>query len=349
MSKFFLFEFATGGGLLAAGAEVAESIAVEGAAMLGALAQDFSRLDGSQVRMVRDHRCRLPIPDGVESTTVRDRTDFRQTFSDLANWADASIVIAPEFDGWLERSAESVVSAGGMLLGPSPPIISLTADKHRTAEHLRAAGVPVPDGCLLRPGAPLPEYDSYPAVLKLVDGAGSADMIYLPGRSADWPRGGDRTYRLERYCAGIPASVSFLTGPAGLFPLAPCRQHLSAGDRFAYRGGSLPLDVPLAERAIRLASRALETLDRPRGYLGVDLVLGDATNGSEDVVIEINPRLTTSYVGLRAATTGNLAGAMCAAADGYEFTVSFDRLPVEFLSDGTVTRSTETGRSSATS
>jgi len=339
MFKFFLCEFATGGGLLASGAEVPNSIVVEGAAMLRAVADDLSQLNGSQVRVLRDHRYSLSMPDGVRSTMVREPSDFRNALADLAHWADRSIVIAPEFDGWLGQCAAWVVSAGGSLLGPSPPIIALTTDKHRTAEHLRAAGVPVPGGCLISPGAPLPTNVSYPAVLKPVDGAGSVGLLYLAEQPVDRVCDGDRAYRLEPYCAGTPASVSFLTGPAGRFPLAPCRQHASAADRFAYRGGSLPLSAPLVERAIRLASRALATLDQPRGYLGVDLILGDALDGSRDVVIEINPRLTTSYVGLRAATNGNLAAAMCAVADGRHLPISFDHLPVNFLPDGTISRS----------
>jgi predicted ATP-grasp superfamily ATP-dependent carboligase len=42
-------------------------------------------------------------------------------------------------------------------------------------------------------------------------------------------------------------------------------------------------------------------LPQPLGYLGVDLILGEDGNGAVDCVVEINPRLTTSYVGLQAA------------------------------------------------
>jgi predicted ATP-grasp superfamily ATP-dependent carboligase len=56
------------------------------------------------------------------------------------------------------------------------------------------------------------------------------------------------------------------------------------------------------------------TLPTPLGYLGVDLVLGDDPSGADDRVIEINPRLTTSYVGLRAAALCNLAEAMLLTA-----------------------------------
>ena len=45
-----------------------------------------------------------------------------------------------------------------------------------------------------------------------------------------------------------------------------------------------------------------------RGYLGVDLILG--TEADKDYVIEINPRLTTSYLILRQAAKENLAEAI---------------------------------------
>jgi predicted ATP-grasp superfamily ATP-dependent carboligase len=55
---------------------------------------------------------------------------------------------------------------------------------------------------------------------------------------------------------------------------------------------------------------ALAALPPANGYVGIDLILGDATDGSQDVVIEINPRLTTSYVALRQHYRTNLAAAM---------------------------------------
>ena len=44
--------------------------------------------------------------------------------------------------------------------------------------------------------------------------------------------------------------------------------------------------------------------------------LGDAADGSRDFAIEVNPRLTTSYVGLRALAEFNLADAMLKVAAG---------------------------------
>jgi hypothetical protein len=46
------------------------------------------------------------------------------------------------------------------------------------------------------------------------------------------------------------------------------------------------------------------------------LVLGEPEDGSGDVAIEINPRLTTSYLGLRQLARFNFAAMLLAIATG---------------------------------
>jgi predicted ATP-grasp superfamily ATP-dependent carboligase len=109
-----------------------------------------------------------------------------------------------------------------------------------------------------------------------------------------------------------------------------------------YHGGTYPLPPSLSKRADRLARRAVgslnESLNEPLGFIGVDMVLGDDPNGGEDFVIEINPRLTTSYVGLRVASRTNLAQALLDVAAGNRPDLSFDPARLEFDADGTVRR-----------
>jgi predicted ATP-grasp superfamily ATP-dependent carboligase len=123
-----------------------------------------------------------------------------------------------------------------------------------------------------------------------------------------------------------------LCGSGRVVALEPCRQHLAGGGDFSYRGGSLPLESGLAERARRLAERAVASLPEPLGYLGVDLVLGD--DAASDVVVEINPRLTTSYIGLRALARANLAGAMIDVACGREPRLCWNSGEVHFTCSG---------------
>ena len=53
-------------------------------------------------------------------------------------------------------------------------------------------------------------------------------------------------------------------------------------------------------------------------------------------MIEINPRLTTSYVGLRALLDGNLAAAMMAVADGHQAELCWQSGPIQFEASGAV-------------
>jgi predicted ATP-grasp superfamily ATP-dependent carboligase len=111
---------------------------------------------------------------------------------------------------------------------------------------------------------------------------------------------------------------------------------LSDDGRLRYLGGELPLAAGLADRAAALAQRAIAALPATVGYIGIDLVLGRDPLGSEDDVIEVNPRFTTSYVGLRAAAQSNLAEAMWRISHGESQSVSFAERPLEFDPAGNV-------------
>jgi predicted ATP-grasp superfamily ATP-dependent carboligase len=331
----FVYEWATGGGLVEEPGALPESLVREGAAMISALAADLVRINGCRVTTLRDPRVlQLALP-GCDVVDVLSRTSHGDEISHFAAVADGTILIAPEFDGILLRTARRVAAAGGRLLSPSTEFIRITANKQRTCDVLAAAGVPVPDGCELQSEEPLPTAFSYPAVLKPVDGAGSQDTYVVSGPhdappAYAWPR------RLERYVPGLAASIAMICGPAGRMTLPPCKQRISTDGRLRYLGGELPLPAGLASRATELADRALAALPHVVGYVGVDLVLGREPNGREDAVIEVNPRLTTSYVGLRAAAQANLADAMWQVAHGELPQIDFSDRAIEFDASGIV-------------
>ena len=78
----------------------------------------------------------------------------------------------------------------------------------------------------------------------------------------------------------------------------------------------MPLSPELNARAQYLGQRAAQAVEGLFGYVGVDLVLGSCADGKDDAVIEINPRVTTSYVGLRRLARFNLAEALLAVTTG---------------------------------
>lgn len=310
--------------------------------MLAALAADLTACDGVEVHTMRDARLHEAAPVAGQRHIVASPAAARQVFSQQVQAADWTLVIAPELDGRLLACCQQVEQQGGRLLGPAPSLVALTSDKHATCEHLAASGVPVPVGWLWSADEPdrldTPSDSEGPWVVKRCDGAGSIEM-HLAHTSAEvkeLARSLGGRVRVERFCPGQPVSVAALCGPTGYVVLEPCRQHLSHDGQFQYLGGSLPLSNKLRLRAIELTNRAVSTLPAPLGYLGVDLVLGADEAGGEDVVVEINPRPTTSYVGLRAASQTNLAATLLAIVAGESVDVSFNSTSLEFTAAGQI-------------
>lgn len=342
--RVFVYEWVTGGGWFESQGSAAPppSLVCEGTAMLAALAADLAACDGVEMHTMRDARLHNLAPLAGQRHVAATPAAARHVFGQQVQAADWTLVIAPELDGRLLACCEEVERRGGRLLGPAPSLVALTSDKHATCEHLAERGVPVPPGWLWSAEEAsrldtLPDSDG-PWVVKRCDGAGSLEM-QLAHTTAEMKvlarRLGGRV-RVERWCPGQPVSVAALCGPADQVLLEPCRQHLSDDGRFQYLGGSLPLSKTLRSRAVELAARAISTLSAPRGYLGVDLVLGADEAGRDDVVVEINPRPTTSYVGLRAASQTNLAAALLAIVAGKSVDLCFDPTPLEFTAAGEI-------------
>jgi predicted ATP-grasp superfamily ATP-dependent carboligase len=210
---------------------------------------------------------------GVEAVPVQARSRFAAA----AESCDAALVIAPEYDNILASLADWFDHSRCRLLGPDGGAVRLTGDKLALADHLARAGVPTPKARAL------------PAsVVKPRHGCGCRDTHVFDGE-----------FIIQDHVIGRAVSVAF----AGGTPLRACAQEISeGGGRLAYRGGSLPLPHDLERRAVSLACRAADCVPGLAGYFGVDLILGE----EGDHVIEINPRLTTSYLGLRALCRNNL-------------------------------------------
>jgi predicted ATP-grasp superfamily ATP-dependent carboligase len=301
----FVYEYlaATEGG--------ATSLRTEGRAMLAAVLADLARVPG--VRPVT--LLAAGENEDLPRVLVRhaDRATEPTVFRKLAGRCAATLVIAPECDGLLEQRCRWVEEVGGRLLGPTSAAVASTGDKLELARLLRDAGVPTP------PCERLPGHGDFPAVCKPRHGAGS-QATFLVRNPADLAEclvqaraeGWEGELLVQRFVPGSAASVAFLLGPGQEVALLPAVQHLSADGRFRYLGGSVPLPVELAARAVHLGRQAVRAVPGLRGYVGVDLVLGEAA----DWVIEINPRLTTSYVGLRALAASNLAEALLRVVDG---------------------------------
>jgi predicted ATP-grasp superfamily ATP-dependent carboligase len=161
----------------------------------------------------------------------------------------------------------------------------------------------------------MPDELTYPYVLKPRHGAGS-QATYRIDDSHIWRLNEitNHDFVVQPFMTGLAASVALLIGPAQQITLPPTEQLLSADGRFHYKGGRLPLPLDLARRAEKLGRQTVAAIPGLRGYVGVDLILGNTD--ADDYVLEVNPRLTTSYVALRALALDNLMEIMLRVAEG---------------------------------
>jgi tyramine---L-glutamate ligase len=231
-----------------------------------------------------------------------EKGDFAAEIERLAPECDMGLVIAPDnllskFTMILEQHTHN--------LGCGFMTVALCANKVQTQKILMQHGIPVP-------GEPGPGK----RVLKPVKGCGAQGV-----RLSENGPGKDEF--AERFIEGENFSVSIIPnrviGDACLFfkgnpplVLAVNRQQIEtdADGIFHYLGGETPVHPPREDEIISTAKKVVEVLGC-QGYCGVDVVVADKV-----YVVDVNPRITTSLVGIAACMKEEIADLLVAASKG---------------------------------
>ncbi len=309
--SILIFEHVTGGGL--AGEPMPESWAVEGAAMRRALAAEFAAgRPAPRVIVALDPR--LPDEPGPWRTA---RVDSIERLEALTREADCTLLIAPETNGVLEGLIRRLGRGPTRLLNASAQAVALAGDKAAMANRLRSRKLPTPRTLLLEADDRPPDDWNYPAVVKPVDGAGSLDtfridrsegFLKLPGR-------GGRLL-LQEFVPGRPLSATFLVRPfcrPRLLAVGEQRVEIVDG-RFSYGGGRLPAD-DLVGLDVDPLAKALTAVPGLEGLVGVDFIHDPGRR--RIAILDVNPRPTTSIVGILGLTRPGLL-AECWALNEFE-------------------------------
>lgn len=310
-SAILVHEYVTGGGW--PGPDIPPALAGEALAILRALLADLRAWGSYPVVTTRDRR--LPTP-GLDADRIvdLDHAVYPGSLVDLGRACGAALVVAPESGGALERVSALLADAGVLLVGSPPRAVAVAADKWDCHRRFVRAGLPTPRTVRVAPAGAEEAAASlgYPVVVKPLDGA-ACDGVSL-ARDPRLLRAALRRPALsqtssllvQRYVEGRAASVSLLVAGGRSIALSLNGQQVRAGVPFTYDGGVAALPHPRSVEAQELARKAVALVPGLCGYVGVDLVLGEETCW----LIEINPRPTTSYVGLRRVLDLNLAAAV---------------------------------------
>ncbi len=266
--------------------------------MRRAIAADFAAIAAPPtVRVIMTMDSSLPDEPGPWVIEQVGEGESVERVCQLAQSADFTVLVAPETTGVLAHLTRELHAADARTLGSTATAVELTGDKARLAARLQSAGVDTPPTQKVIPAAGLPADADYPAVLKPTDGAGSLNTFLVPNRrSVPFEATAIPVAVLQPFLSGAPMSASFLIGETGeAYLIGIGAQRMAIRDsRFEYRGGILPISCP---GALAQLERAIACIEGLRGFVGVDFLWEPKRRHA--TVLEINPRPTTSYGGLR--------------------------------------------------
>ncbi len=196
-----------------------------------------------------------------------------------------------------------MLKRGRKLLGSHPDAVRLTASKRATSRHLAHAGI-----------AAVPTYSTHAElhdtgggwVAKPDDGAGCSNTRLFRNLSTvrQWLQSNPGNYVLQPFIPGSALSLCVLCreGTARLLSCNEQRVVVREG-QFHFLGSVVNAFTDEDGAFAELASCVAAAVPGLWGYVGIDLV----QCSSQRIVMDVNPRLTTSYAGLRQALGCNPA------------------------------------------
>lgn len=317
MTKVAILEWICGGGLLGNDLHtVSNSLLGEGRAMLVSLANGFAECNCQPIISL-DARLREDL-NGQLHPSVDARFANSLDGSIPANWltiaddADLIIAIAPELDNKLEQVLDRLSRWYEKLCNCSGEFLKSSCDKWQTAQQLRKYNLPHPPTSLLTDPFLQVNEANYSWVVKPRDGAGCEGIRILDQAALQdfqskvvheaW------RWLVQPWVDGRAYSRSAIVDRAGNFHwLSLITQELHVTDKVHYLGGLLPALHPSGREFSCTELNQLDTLlsatmkalgPGSLGWVGVDLLFD--TSGQWQV-IEVNPRLTTSFIALNQA------------------------------------------------
>lgn len=281
--------------------------------MLRSVVNDLSDLEGVELWITRDQRLdESEFPNSISIKKIRE--NYINEFVQLCNKVDAVLTIAPESDNILEILNRCVLDANKVLLGSDPDTVKICASKSATtawlAQHRLAAVETVLAGSLLP--------DSHNGwIVKPDQGAGSEQVIFSDSKSVvnELTKTINNAV-IQPFLTGIAASLSLLCKDGQCVVIGYNEQMIKSHDSdqssnrwpdkchiFQYQGTSVNSLTEFKTVLDEFAASVVQVFPGLWGYVGLDFILMQ----DKPVLLEINPRLTTSYCGLRESTGLNPA------------------------------------------
>lgn len=302
--KILIFEYITGGGLNKS--DLPESLAREGLLMLQSLLDNLTRIATIEPLIMLDFRMVGRLASNPYNIyIIRSEHECCQEFARLMLLCDAVWPIAPESDFILKTLCEEVERSGKLLLTSPASIVAIAGNKWLTYKHLRQHSINTV------PTHRLSDFCFTPGewMVKPIDGVGCEDSYLVSDpehfdtvtASLD-----NNNYIVQPHIQGEKTSLSCLFKQGRGWLLCANRQQFDIINKQYHLTGitvNFTSDTSLYQDLVTDVAKAMPDL---WGYAGIDLI----ETPDQLLVLEINPRLTTSYAGVSSALGINCADAV---------------------------------------
>jgi len=315
--KVFVYEHITSGALI--NESLPTSLAHEGNEMLIAIVHDMTLLTDIELIILRDFRLEplLDIIDGAhyQCLIIDNYSTFQQHFSSSVKEADAVLIIAPETDGLLQNLQQTVLNQHKQLLGCRPTATQICTDKIICHQQLISNNVLTPHTITASEWSLNPFKSESGFIVKPRDGAGCIDTLFFSTQTTltGWLRSNSIDFEqtiIQPYIKGNAISLSVLVDDDSSRVLAINQQYIKLeSGQLSFLGccvnGIADSQFHLIQ-ATEIAEKTHSAILGLWGFIGIDLIVTD----SRAYIVDINPRLTTAYVGLSESLNLNPAQLM---------------------------------------
>lgn len=298
--RLFVCEFITCGGMR--DKVLPDSLRFDAEIMLQALMADLRKLPGIDIISTRDDRLE-DLPESVADIIEQD--DVWDIWGKCMQDSDAIWAIAPESENLLLKMHDLAIESACHFIGCNAEAINITASKFTTARYLLKNNIACIETFHVGDGTPS---SSTGWVVKPDDGAGTDECYFFKDNTQlqHWlkQRSTQQLFVIQRYVPGLAASLSVLYHNEQVQLLACNEQLICFHDGIGRNHGVIVnglRDKYLSFKSI--ANEIGQAIPGLSAYVGIDLLVTE----SGPVVVEINPRLTTSYAGLSESLAVNVA------------------------------------------
>jgi len=326
----FIFEFISGGGF--SFTKMPNSLFCEGFGMLKAIISDFKLLNFEIITLL-DYRVsflsKLLQADIIRKVEADE--NYLVNFIKAVRESKYSFIIAPESSNILYDLTKIVKDHDKELLSTNLSCINQFTSKIKTFDYFKKNDIPTPSTYKIPKIRSYLDIDfiiqksnkiGYPIVIKPEDGIGSESIYFFEGEDqilAFFEKFNkrleqNRSFVLQEFIEGRDLSLSLLgcsqlkktqiTSPIILSINSQDINIKNQNLKSEYYGGSTPVEgiEELIENLEKIVKKA--DFSKFKGYFGIDFI---KQSNSSFYFIELNPRLTTSYLGLRNVINYNCA------------------------------------------